>query len=1110
MALSDGEFMKSAIEIFAAIGACCLLASPLQAATIQSFGVAPNNSLPGDLVTAFFQIDGGTPVGQAGVWIDGIEQCQAPPENGYYSCAFSVPHGGRFNYELRFRDANGVLTASTQQALSGGLRIVKFQPEIVQAGRSAIIFAKLDYFHPAAVPQPQGQIQISSLDGTHSCTIQLPQQTHCQMLFARAGRYPLRAQYSGDASYPALISAVSEIRVANPKLDHVIYANEVPLGPIVADTSFLNSALAATFNAHGNWLLMPQGGAIDYNVGAQIPLFKASPYSQAFVGPSRIFGAQSGYANLVAIASPRGELHKSFFTNGSVRSIDPLHRILNATQESLVAADNNQRIDWYLQALDSETVEWLSKKADGSAISLGVETATFNSEAIAFISSENDIVIGDQDGLPDTFIARAGHATIRLPLPASRTEAPYPVRMNAASNLLICYTALALTADDLDTQNDMYIFNTATATFRRLAEARFADVYFSPDDSQVIKENNSKLIVYSLDGTQRTLALSSLANGLALVGVTSSGQAILFNRSSNANQRLLVDLNTGAEQIASGRVVGDEALLQTRNLSLNDNGSHILTYTAAGVLTLNSDGTQRNALTAAYVANPRMDDDANYFAFSTPTALVPDDINGTTDVYEWDQRRAQLRRLTRRVDGTQTTQASQLLAYSRREGVALVYMQELDLPGTNAGLARSNLTNGSVTPVPNLNPGYYPGASLGFSRNGRWGVFRGREAPVRLPVRLDTQTGELLELSQAITSEWDFFNNAVISDDGVRIVFSVRVLNRVEVRQLNLVNQNVRTLFQTVENDVALRISSDGKHLLVGTRRYFVSPFPGQQFPPTPHKIYVIDLERELVSEKIADALNGAFDFSGDGSMIAWASFSGNEQTGSVSVRENPYFKLLTYTSIIRTVPAQPNLAQDFLVEAVVSHKEAGIAPSGVIRFDDGNGAQCDAELIPQGELAVARCRIFPNAQGYYTSLQSAPATSSALTLTITASYLGDRRYSVSQNNRSVSVSKVTPTIRWVVGTPNSVPEASIGIELGSLAAAPFTGSARITSNWGIPCFLSAVEINSATRCRFFIPVANDYEFTVTLDDPIYTLGNGSGIILSIGTPDSIFANGFE
>lgn len=202
------KFMQPLTKLIALIASFSLLASPLQAATIQSFGIAPNNPLPGDQVTAYFQVDNATPPGAAGIWVDGIEQCQAITEHGFYSCTFSVPHGGHFNYELRFRDTNEVLASSTQQALSGGLRIVKFQPEIVQAGRSAIIFAKLDYFHPA-VPQPQGQIQISSLDGAHSCTIRLPQQTHCQILFAQAGRVSLRAQYSGDANYPALTSAVS-------------------------------------------------------------------------------------------------------------------------------------------------------------------------------------------------------------------------------------------------------------------------------------------------------------------------------------------------------------------------------------------------------------------------------------------------------------------------------------------------------------------------------------------------------------------------------------------------------------------------------------------------------------------------------------------------------------------------------------------------------------------------------------------------------------------------------------------------------------------------------------------------------------------------------------
>ena len=77
--------------------------------------------------------------------------------------------------------------------------------------------------------------------------------------------------------------------------------------------------------------------------------------------------------------------------------------------------------------------------------------AAFNSDAIAFVSNENNIVSGDQDGLPDTFVARAGFPTIRLPLPAGRTQAPSALRLSAKSDQLLCDTELALTADDLDT-----------------------------------------------------------------------------------------------------------------------------------------------------------------------------------------------------------------------------------------------------------------------------------------------------------------------------------------------------------------------------------------------------------------------------------------------------------------------------------------------------------------------------------------------------------------------------------------------------------------------------------------------------------------------------------
>ena len=1077
MALSERDHMKLAVKLFAAIIAHCMLASQVHAATIQSFGVTPNNPLPGDLVTAFFQIDGGTPVGQAGVWIDGIEQCQALAEHDFFSCAFSVPHGGRFNYELRFRDANNVVTFSTQQALSGGLRIVKFQPEIVQAGRSAIIFAKLDYFHPAAVPQPLGQIEISSVDGAQRCMMQLPQQTHCQILFASAGRYPLRAQYSGDASYPALTSAVSEILVANPKLDHVIYANEAPLGPIVPDATFQATSFPAKFNAYGNWLLFSQRGAIDYNVGAQIPLFNASLYNQAFVGSSRIFGNQS--TSIYAMATPRGEQHSAFGASGSVHSVDPKGRVLIQTTESLVASDNNQSSDWYLKTQDLNAIEWLSKKADGSAISSGVPTAVFNSEAIAFSSDENNIVSGDQDGLPDTFIARAGFPTLRLPLPTSRTEAPFSMRINAASDKLLCYTNLALTADDFDSQPDFYVFNANSLEYRRVVGAQFKDsAYFSPDDAVVFFDGNTNtLIVQPLVGPRRSFVLSSLAIGFKLTGTTSAGQALFFG-GPNGSLRLLVDLNTGVEQTRAGRVMGDEALLRTPNLSLDYSGSSVLTAPASGLLTLNADGTGRNAMAATQVQSIRMDDDARYRAFSSFAALIPGDTNNALDVYEWDQTATQLRRLSRRVDGTQTTRSTELLAYSRSEGIALVTLDGADLPIPNTGLniGRINLATGIVTPTPNL--GTSPSRVLGNSRNGRWVVLSGTTGAKRV----ETQSGESTLLTDLYRPGLESLTNIAISDDGQSILASVQMSTRTEVRLLNLATNTVRAVFQTTEGDVVVKISAAGRHALIGSRVIIMTGFISPPPPPLPRKLFLLDLERGLITEQIAGVQNNSFDFSGDASTLAWTSFVGSfGQNGGVTIRENPYYKLASYTSIVRTVPSLPNLAQDFLVEAVVSHKESGLAPSGIVRFDDGNGAQCDGELIAQGELAIARCRILPNAHGLHTKSLSAPAFNSALTLSLTASYLGDRRYGASQSSRSVTVNKLTPTIRWLVANPSTVPEVSVGIEVDALAGAAFTGSARITSNLGIPCFLSAVEIQAGKRCRFFIPYADSYAFNVTL-----------------------------
>jgi len=846
---------------------------------------------------------------------------------------------------------------------------------------------------------------------------------------------------------------------------------------------------------------------------------------QNFLDPSRVFSTTQN--NTYVVTTPRGE-QSNFYAYGTIRALSLDHKALIQTELALSPLDNNQKSDWYLKSDNATNYEWLSKKADGAAIQFGVPEAifgvppvVFSNDTIVFNSFENGIVSDDNDGLIDTFIARSGRPTIRLPLPSNHSGAPTALKLNASSQQLLLSSYLALTPDDLDSQADTYLFDIDTLQYRRVFSFALNGAISTPffaRDGAIVGRNlaNNSLVVQPVLGPSRELILSNTALSLPLAGISSLGQALLYD--ANGSQ-LSIDLNTGAQRLSFGAVKGDEAVLQTQLLASNESGSRLLTYKSSELMSLNSDGTGRSIFPATGVQSVRLDDDANYTAFSSYDALVPEDTNQVSDIYEWDQVHAQLRRLSLRPDGAQTTQSSHLLAYSRRAGIALVAMHSPDVPLANGGLnlARIDLFTGTVTPitgVPALTIQSYEYA-MGASRNTRWVLI----ATDRGVARVDTQTGATLLLESLFGAAAEGVFAAAISDSGQQIVVTGYSNKQVHVRFLNLSTMSASNVYQTDENNVETRISADGRYALVGARTLFACEFNCPPNPPVPSKLFVLDLERGLQSEQIASVFDHNFDFSGDASKMVWAAFNGSgfnfyspisAQTGDVTIRENPYFKLPSYTSITRTVPALPNLAQDFLVEAVVSHKQAGTAPSGIVRFDDGNGAQCDGELIAQGELAITRCRILPNAYGLRTRLLNAPASTAPLSISLSASYLGDRRYGASQTNRSVSVSKLTPIFRWLVDNPSVTPEVEIGIAIDALAGAAFTGTARITSSSTNPCYLSAVEIQAAKRCRFFLPNATSYLFRVTLDDAIYTLGTGSVLYLNVGMSDGLFANGFE
>ena len=570
---------------------------------------------------------------------------------------------------------------------------------------------------------------------------------------------------------------------------------------------------------------------------------------------------------------------------------------------------------------------------------------------------------------------------------------------------MILSTSLALTSEDQDQQIDIYLWDFNTQQYRLISrnsdnigfdgEAQFSaagDVVFLS-----VNQSDKRLIVQPLSGARREWPLPpEYDGGFRLLRITPQGQAALAN---NLGRRLVVDLQTGAWQFSSGAVVGDERLLQAKDLSLSLDGNSLATVSAGNQLqALRSDGAARESLPAEFVSRVVIDDDPRYIAFVTTQALLPEDSNLAADVYEWDRALQQVRRLSRRPDGTQTSGGSVLLAYSRSEGIALVQMSRSDLGVPNAASffvpARIELASGVVSPVLGFVSAAY--AQFSTSRNGRWIL---AEASVPNPdrlLRLDTRNSALTPVDALLGGAYTVRSRSAISDSGQRALVPIALSTptRSEVRLVDFANNSSRAVFQTPDRAIAT-ISPDGRSALIGTQRVFaLGPPPPPSVLTLP--LYVLDLELNLLSEQIGLAMDRTFGFSGDGSKLGWLGANRNVPTGNVMLRANPYFRTPSFTAIVRVQPALPTRTDTLLVEAVVSHKDAGPAASGMVRFDDGYGAQCDAVLEAQGELAIARCRLLPNAESLVDSA----------TLSLRANYLGDRRYGASSALRSVQASK--------------------------------------------------------------------------------------------------------
>ncbi len=1073
--------------------------------------LSPSRVNVGDYVQAYFQVsDAGLPLqGSGSIEIDGRRVCKSVETAiaGRYVCAFAIPHCGVFAYTVRFATAAGAALTRVQTLIIGDLQLVKAKPAITVLGRASLFFAKLDYLDPGSRIQPTGNIAIETLSGSHQCTITLPALTHCSMLFQAAGSYSLRARYSGDANFPALNSLVFLHAVANPLRSEPVYLSQSAMQqptPILDSSEFVQSHKSADRGGRrsvGNGI-----GVIDYSVGTRIPAFgnvQSVPVVQMDSTLAAVYDFTSNFTSFLTlrghgVASERG---------AQLQVLDG--KILSLTSERGVEADTNESNDLYLLG-PSFLPEWLSAKADGSASSNGISVFGAGQEKVAFISAENGFTAGDNDGLADLFVVTPG--TIA---PALRIRR-YALTPGFAD-------VRTITLDESDQQillqgNNLTLLDLATGSLRELANGgtlAWQNGIFAPDGAALFQQSEPPSIVHiPRAGAPRIVPILQDTEVTALRKVLDSGDAMLLGRISQRR----VNLSTGAQTLRFNDYAGDERLVRADSLSFSADGSQLAITGADGnFIQIGGASGARTAFVSS-AKNAKLDPAGENVAFeSADASLVPGDTNGQSDVFIQNLRSGQIRRLSQTPSGAQTSERTFLVALGSSHAVISIAKPQIQGVQQLLGAFQPTLIELASNTATALMPpeveamGFVPSAdaSAGVWVSGdRRRAYRQLIAPVTAPVLI----------SALPSAELFIYNSAAISSAGNIGVFSIG-RNSPQPWQDWRVDFNANTARVIKErplNDRVIAEYSVVRNGQIAIRRDIrqTSGAEFQIFENSSH--WIVDMDRDTeerlplnlssVRFSASPPITGAVAISDSGNSVAWASqIAGQTPVLGLTMQRTVFAGTQTYTAITRVQPTQLFVGQSYLAEAVVSHKASAGAPSGVVRFDDGNGNQCDASLQAQGNLAIGRC----NLRSFTAQIPTFNPQ------TLTATYLGDAQFAQSASTRAITINTVgAERLRLsahmlgkasVRVTPEFLPNQSV----------PLRGIVRTRMNLATQtlsgqqyCDLTAAQLASAASCDFSV---NDPEqltrVFVSIIDDAYAEASTS---VTINLREQLLASGFE
>jgi hypothetical protein len=458
------------------------------------------------------------------------------------ACQLASKRSGTVNLIAEYSGALEVLPSSSA-GTAHSVREFAIQPLLfatARVGQAVAIGVTFDLDGGVSAPQASGSISVS--DGAASCTIVLPASpTSCDYVALTLGAKQLTARYSGDANYPALVSAPVPIDIGPERFPQLVSQPDPSLA--VARSFTGGSASAEAISADGRFVVYANGTIflLDRRTGQLRIISRA-----ASVGG--VLGAIGNDVSFDPVISADGR----FIAFASYAN-------------NLTANDSNASEDIFLVDRVDDVIRNLT--ADGNNDSLRPSISQ-DGAVVAFSSLANNLVPGDSNNVLDIFmldlastirsrvsVGAAGlQANGRSDVASLSRDGRWLAFESAATNLV------AAGATGASGQVNIYLRDVSTASNQLVSVA----------SGGIAANARSQRAQLSGDGGM--LAFSSLASNLVTNDNNAREDVFVFTRTNTAISRV---------SVSSAGIEGDNISNQPR---ISSDGRYVVFETAAANL----------------------------------------------------------------------------------------------------------------------------------------------------------------------------------------------------------------------------------------------------------------------------------------------------------------------------------------------------------------------------------------------------------------------------------------------------------------------------------------------------------------------------------------------